>query len=163
MGRTERDRWATIRAGARGLIAAMAMTGTRTLTASIGREEKSPPEAIIHKHAPQRILRLPQRHREAITEVLHWGYGTIGGVVFGLLPAEVRRHRAAGPIYGLAVWMAFHAGLGPLLGVERSARRRVLWPALIALDHVLYGIMVAGDLAPEPTHGSSACRPSTAH
>src|ERR687888_1837065 len=108
MGKIERGWSPTLRAGARGLIASMAMTGTRTLTASIGREEKSPPEAIVRKHAPRRILRLPERHRDAITELLHWSYGSLGGVVFGLLPPRVRRHPAAGPVYGLAIWVAFH-------------------------------------------------------
>lgn len=145
-------RWsATLRAGARGLVAAMAMTGTRTLTASIGYEEKkSPPEAIVQKHAPEGVLRLPERHRQALTELLHWTYGALGGAVFGLLPDRVRRHPATGPAYGLAVWLAFHAVLAPVLGVQRSARRPKLWPALVAADHVLYGIVVAGRLAPEP-------------
>jgi hypothetical protein len=151
------SRWPTaLRAGVRGLVAAMAMTGTRTLTASIGHEEKSPPEAIIRKHAPRRILRLPRRQREAVTELLHWSYGTLGGVVFGLLPERVRWHPATGPTYGLAVWLVFHAALAPMLDVERSARRPMLWPAMVAADHVLYGIVVAGRLAPEPARTGEA-------
>ena len=151
MRRVERSRWAVVRAGVRGLVAAMAMTGTRTVTASIGHQEQSPPEAIVEEYAPPQVRWLPERHREAIIELLHWTYGAGGGVVFGLLPARVRGHPVSGPVYGLAVWLAFELGVAPLLGVERSKQRHVLWPAMVALDHVLYGVVVAGRLAPEPS------------
>jgi hypothetical protein len=138
------------RAGARGMVAAMAMTGVRTVTAGIGEREKTPPQVIVDKHAPPQLLKLPDQHRRALTELMHWTYGAGGGVVFGLLPAAVRRHPAAGPAYGLAAWTAFELGLAPLLGLERARRHSVLAPALVAADHVLYGVVVAGQLAPEP-------------
>jgi hypothetical protein len=141
---TTTNRWATARAGARGLIGAMAMTGLRTVTAAVGRHEHSPPEAIVEEKAPGLVRRLPERSRGAVIEAVHWTYGTGGGVVFGLLPADVRRHPAAGPAYGLAIWLAFELGIAPLLGVRHARERRVLWRALVALDHVLYGIVVAG-------------------
>lgn len=144
-----RSRSNVFRAGVRGLVAAMAMTGTRTVTASVAHEEKSPPQAIVEKHAPP-VLRLPERHRHALIELLHWTYGAGGGVLFGLLPARVRGHAGAGPAYGLLFWLVFEFGIAPVLGVERARRRRLLWPVLVAFDHVLYGLVVAGRLAPEP-------------
>jgi hypothetical protein len=150
MGTNERSPWAVARAGARGLVAAMAMTGIRTATAGLGHEEEAPPEEIVKKYAP-RVRRLPDRRQEAITELVHWTYGTGGGVVFGLLPARVRRHPAAGPVYGLSIWLSFELVLAPILGVHQNRRHNVLWPTMIALDHVLYGVVVAGRLAPEPS------------
>ena len=144
-----RNGWAVARAGARGLIGAMAMTGLRTVTAAVGRHEHSPPEAIVEEKVPGVVRRLPERSRGAVIEALHWTYGTGGGLVFGLLPADVRRHPAAGPAYGLAIWLAFELGIAPVLGVRHARERRVLWRAMVALDHVLYGIVVAGRLAPE--------------
>jgi hypothetical protein len=138
-----------MRGGLRGLVAAMAMTGTRTVTASVGSQEKTPPQAIVERYAPETLTRLPQRHREAITELLHWTYGAGGGALFGLLPVKLRRRLWIGPVYGLAFWLGFEVGIAPLLGVERHDRRRLLWPTLIALDHALYGVVVAGQLAPE--------------
>jgi hypothetical protein len=138
------------RAGVRGLVAAMAMTGTRTVTAAVGPEEQSPPEAIVDKHAPSPVQRQPERNREAFTELLHWVYGAAGGLAFGLLPGRVRRHPAAGPVYGMVAWLGFELGIAPALGVRRARRRNVLWPALVAADHLLYGVVVAGRLAPEP-------------
>lgn len=141
---------AIVRGGVRGLVAAMAMTGTRTVTAALGPQEQSPPEAIVDKHAPSPVQRLPERSREAVTELIHWVYGTAGGVAFGFLPARVRRHPGAGPIYGLVTWLSFELAIAPVLKVARARRRTVLWPALVALDHLVYGVVVAGRLAPEP-------------
>lgn len=141
---------ATARAGTRGLVGAMAMTGLRTVTAAVGRRDESPPEAIVEARAPAVVGRLPERPRHAVIEVLHWTYGAGGGVVFGLLPARIRRHQAAGPIYGLVIWLAFELGIAPLLGIHHARQRRVLWRLMVALDHLLYGVVVEGRLAPEP-------------
>lgn len=127
----------------------MAMTGVRTVTAAMGAEETSPPEAIVEKHAPERVRRLPGRQRQAITELAHWTYGAGGGVMFGVLPDRVRDHPLSGPVYGLAIWLAFELALAPALGVKHTHRHKALWRAALALDHLLYGIVVGGRLAPE--------------
>ena len=129
----------------------MAMTGLRTVTAAIGPRDESPPEALVDKHLPQLARRLPQRSHHAVIEAVHWTYGTAGGAVFGLLPARIRRHAAAGPVYGLAIWLGFEVGIAPVLGVRHVQQRPVLWRAMVALDHVLYGALVGGLLAPGPT------------
>ena len=146
----ERRRPAIIRAGTRGLVAAMAMTGTRTVTAAMGRHEKSPPEAIVDEHAPRPVREMDARHREALTELFHWGYGAGGGALFGMLPRGIRAHLAAGPLYGLALWLTFELAIAPVLGVDHTHKRKALWRIGVAFDHVLYGIIVAGRLAPEP-------------
>ncbi|MFD8427758.1 hypothetical protein [Streptomyces coelicoflavus] len=132
-------------------MAAMAMTGTRTVTAGIAPQERTPPEAILEESAAGLVSRLGEHHREAVTELLHWAYGAGGGVAFGLLPARVRRFPGTGVVYGLAFWLAFEWGIAPLLGIQQARERKVLWRVGIALDHVLYGVVVAGRLAPEPS------------
>ncbi|MDN0196535.1 hypothetical protein [Streptomyces sp. S.PNR 29] len=141
---------ATARATARGMVAAMAMTGVRTVAAGIAPQEKTPPQAIVEKHAPKRIQRWQTHHRQAVTELLHWAYGAAGGAAFGLLPDRVRRLPATGPAYGLAIWLGFELAVAPALGVRHARERRVLWRMVVALDHVLYGLVVAGRFAPEP-------------
>ncbi|MGW5481546.1 hypothetical protein [Streptomyces sp. NPDC004008] len=144
--------WPSIsRAGARGLVAAMAMSGIRTVTSGFAPEEQTPPEAIVEKHAPAAFGRLEEHHRQAVTELFHWAYGAGGGMVFGLLPERVRRFPGAGGAYGVAIWLGFEMGVGPMLGIERVKHREVLWRMVIALDHVMYGVVVAGRLAPEPS------------
>jgi hypothetical protein len=132
------------------LIAAMAMTGLRRVTANTKLLHKPPPEAIVDKHAPQQAQQLRSEHRAALTEVAHWSYGAAGGTVFGLLPARVRAHPAAGPVYGIVVWLGFELGIAPLLGVSHVWRAPLLGRVMVALDHLLYGVMVAGRLSPEP-------------
>jgi hypothetical protein len=139
-----------VRAGARGLIAAMAMTGARTFTGSIGLLAESPPEAIVDRHAPDTVRRLAGEHRTAITELAHWAYGAAGGAAFSALPARVRAHPLTGPAYGLTVWLAFELGLAPLLGLRHAETRRPISRAALAVDHILYGLIVAGRPAPEP-------------
>lgn len=129
----------------------MAMTGARTVTAGVAPEERTPPEAIVEEEAPGLFSRLDEHHREAVTELLHWAYGAGGGMAFGLLPARVRRFPGTGVVYGLAFWLAFELGIAPMLGIQQARHRKVVWRVVIALDHVLYGVVVAGRLAPEPS------------
>jgi hypothetical protein len=138
-----------VRAGARGLVGAMAMTGVRTFTENAGMLEESPPKAIVAQHAPRTVHRLAEEHRTAITELCHWTYGAIGGVIFSALPRFLRQHPVTGPAYGVAIWLGFEMGLAPLLGLEHARSRRPVSRAVLALDHVMYGIVVAGQLAPE--------------
>ncbi|HEY8479654.1 MAG TPA: hypothetical protein VIL71_07475 [Spirillospora sp.] len=141
-----------VRAGARGLVGAMAMTGVRTVTAAIGPREQTPPEAIVDQRLP--FLRaLPERHRGAVTELLHWAYGTAGGVMYGCLPRRVRAHPVAGPLFGLGIWIAFEAGIAPALRVRHAHEHGVAWRVGTALDHLLYGVIVGGGLAPGPPSG----------
>ena len=139
-----------IRAGVRGLVAAMAMTGMRRVTANTKLVDKPPPAAIIDQHAPQPAQQMRSERRAALTELAHWAYGTAGGSVFGLLPARLRAHPAAGPIYGLVLWLGFEVGIAPLLGESHVRHAPLLGRLLLAADHLLYGVMVAGQLAPEP-------------
>lgn len=138
------------RAGARGLVGAMAMTGLRRLTGNLGLLEESPPEAIVEQHAPEPVHRLVDEHRTAVTELAHWAYGMGGGVAYSLLPVRIRAHPLTGPVYGLAVWLSFELGVAPLLGMPHARDRRPISRLVLALDHVLYGIVVAARLAPDP-------------
>lgn len=142
------DAASTVRASVRGLIAAMAMSGMREFTANAGLLEKSPPEAIVERHAPKKVKRLAAGHRSAIVELAHWGYGAAGGAAFGVLPRRLRADPRIGPVYGLSVWLLFELVVGPLLGVQYRGQKRLTHRVMLALDHVMYGVVVAGRLAP---------------
>lgn len=142
-----------VRAAARGLVGAMAMTGLRTFAENAGILKESPPEAILAQHAPRTLRRLAEEHRSAIAELCHWAYGAAGGVIFSALPWSLRKHRLAGPAYGVTIWLGFEIGLAPLLGLEHAKSQRPVSRAVLALDHVMYGVLVAGRLAPEPDGG----------
>lgn len=145
---SERNR--VVRAAARGLVASMAMTGFRTFAGGASPDDQTPPEQIVTERGPEAVRRLPEHKRQAVTELLHWTYGAAAGAGFGLLPRSVRRRPVAGPVYGLVIWLGFEALIAPLLGLSRTRSRPLVWRAVTAADHVLYGAVVGGRLAPEP-------------
>jgi hypothetical protein len=130
-------------AGMRGAIAAMAMTGMRAFTVSLGLVKESPPRAIMRKRARGLLHGLPRKRRRAAIEAVHWTYGAGGGLLFGALPDEVRRRAWAGPLYGLALWLGFEVALAPALGLRHAKSPRVAERAALAADHALYGLVLS--------------------
>ena len=127
---------------ARGVVGAMAMTGMRTITKAAGWVEETPPEALANERGPTAVQTAPKHQRREIVELLHWGYGALGGAVFGSLPAGVRHTRWAGPVYGLALWLAFEAGIAPGLGLSHAKGTRLPERLAFAADHLLYGAVL---------------------
>ncbi|MBA3302131.1 MAG: hypothetical protein H0T15_09735 [Thermoleophilaceae bacterium] len=127
----------------RGAIAAMAMTGMRAFTISTGLVKEAPPTAIARQKAKAMFRLTPKRKRRAGLELMHWGYGAVGGAAFGALPDEVRRRHWAGPVYGLLVWLGFELGIAPLLDLSQAKRVRPVERLMLALDHLLYGLVLS--------------------
>ena len=131
------------RAAWRGTVAAMAMSGMRELTMAIGLVRRPPPDEIAEEGVPRLFAKVPSEYRDGAVELAHWGYGASMGVVYGLLPRAVRRRRLGGPAFGLVIWALFERGVVPVLGLRRPGARPAGERAAIALDHVLYGTIVA--------------------
>jgi hypothetical protein len=135
-----------LRGTARGAVGAMAMTGMRVLTTELGLVEQTPPEAVSHQRARglRGLLRLaPRKQRRGLVETAHWAFGASGGAVFGALPRTVRRRPWAGPVYGLVVWLGFEMGIAPALGLSQAKRVRPVDRLALAVDHVLYGLVLS--------------------
>ena len=130
-------------AGLRGAIAAMAMTGMRTLTGNLGLVEQAPPHAILKQRAAGLLRRVSRRRRRSAIELAHWGYGAAGGVAFALLPEPVRGAPWAGPVYGVALWLGFEVVLAPALGLEQAGKARPAERIALAGDHLLYGLVLS--------------------
>lgn len=126
---------------ARGVVAAMAMTGMRRVTGGLGLLDESPPDAIADRHADHVLARLGIR-RDVAAELGHWAYGAVGGGLFGVLPRTLRRHRWSGPAYGIAMWLFYEAVVAPLLGVARARQTTAVGRLALAADHLLYGTVV---------------------
>lgn len=136
-----------VRGGARGVVAAMAMTGMRKVTTGFKLlPEHPPPEEIVRRTTSPVLPRIPQGRGKALVELLHWSYGALGGSLFGLLPRRWRRLPWIGPAYGFLFWLLFDAVIAPRLNEPRwqSLRTR---SALLA-DHTLYGMVVAASSWP---------------
>jgi hypothetical protein len=125
------------------VIAAMAMSGMRTVTTRFGLVDETPPRAIFRQRAPGLLHRIPRERRQGVVELVHWTYGAGGGAVFGMLPDAVRLAPWAGPLYGLVVWLGFEAGIAPALGLRQAKEPRVVERAAFAADHLLYGFVLS--------------------
>lgn len=130
-------------AALRGAVAAMAMSGMRTFTVDVGLVDETPPRAIIRQRARGLIRRVPRGRRAAAVELAHWSYGAGGGAAFGLLPDRLRRRPWAGPVYGVLVWLGFELGVAPLLGLRQAKQPRLVERATLAVDHLLYGLILS--------------------
>ncbi|MGH3624914.1 MAG: hypothetical protein ACRDQ5_24505 [Sciscionella sp.] len=132
-----------INSGLRGAVAAMAMTGTRSLTTSLGLVEETPPEAVLHQQASGLMAKFPRDKRPAVTELAHWAFGAAAGAGYALLPARLRNHRWVGAVYGLIVLTGFEAGIAPLLGLSQAQHKRPVERLVFLGDHVLFGIILS--------------------
>jgi len=135
-----------VRAGARGLAGAMMMSALRQVTTHLGLLKEAPPETMV-RSAPGSPERLGEGRRTALTELFHWLYGAGGGVAYRLLPGKVRRIPGSGAGYGLALWLGYELVLAPLMG-EKHPTGRVVGRATVALDHVLYGLVIGERFPP---------------
>ncbi len=140
-----------LQAGGWGAVAAMAMSGMRTMTTELGLVGETPPEAMAKQGAGGVLRQIPPRLRGAAMELSHWGFGAVGGALFGVLPRGLRRRGWAGPAYGLLVWLGFELGLAPALGLAQARKPRLVERAAFAADHVLYGIVLAKGLERQHT------------
>lgn len=129
----------------------MAMSALRQVTTGLGLVGQTPPDAILKQRAFGPLIRLPQlayfvaRRQVALVEIGHWGYGAAAGAIFAVLPQSVLRSRWAGPGYGIATWIAFELSVAPVLGLDHAARIRPVERLMFAVDHLLYGVILAGD------------------
>lgn len=132
-----------VHAAMRGAVGAMAMTGMRAFTISMGLLKESPPQAIVRQRAKALFRAAPRGRRRGSIELMHWGYGAAGGAAFALLPDRVRRRAWAGPVYGLVTWLGFEAVIAPALGLSQAKHRRPVERAVLAADHALYGLVLS--------------------
>lgn len=140
-----------ITGAARGAGAAMMMSALRQVTTGLGLVEQTPPDAILKQRAFGPLVRMPRlafvlaRRQVAIVELAHWAYGAAGGAAFALLPRSVLDKKWTGVGYGLATWALFELSIAPLLGLEQATKIRPVERLMFAGDHLLYGVILAGD------------------
>ena len=132
------------RGAARGTIAAMAMTGMRSLTTRLGLVRRTPPYEIAEHGVPRLLAAVPPERRDEAIELAHWAYGAGAGAAFGALPGSLRARTWTGPAYGIAIWALFELVVAPALRLPRTRERR--WGDRVgtAADHLLYGAVLVG-------------------
>lgn len=130
------------RAALRGVIGAMAMTGMRRFTTSLGLVKETPPRAIVRQTSKSLFRIVPKGQRGAAIELMHWGYGGVGGAGFAMLPERLRLRRWSGPLYGLLLWLGFELIQAPLMGLDQAKKARPVERVALAVDHMMYGLVL---------------------
>ncbi len=108
--------------------------------------ESAPAPAVVAKRVLEGVFRVevPPERISLLTNVMHWGYGTAWGAVYGLLQGTIRANPVAhGAFFGTGVWAMSYVELVPM-GLYQPPWR---YPAkTLAKDlsyHVVYGLGVA--------------------
>ena len=133
---------AIIRAKLLGVVGAMAMTGLRVFAVHLGLIREDPPSRLVRKRRGRRP--------RWMVELVHWSMGGLFGIVFALLPQDMRRRRWFGPLYGALVWLGFDAVLAPALGLKEHDWPKGRERAVFVADHMLYGLVLSELHADEP-------------
>jgi hypothetical protein len=116
----------TARGLARGVVAAMVMTGLRQVTTGIGLVDQTPPDAILKQRAFGVLVRYPRvayfvaRRQVALVELAHWAYGAAAGAAFAQLPPALLKKEWA----GLATGSPRHGPLSTTIAQCAKSERR---------------------------------------
>ncbi|MBA3508566.1 MAG: DUF1440 domain-containing protein [Thermoleophilaceae bacterium] len=133
-----------------GAVGTAAMTAVQTAVAKARDQEDSTTPAEVAKRIIRGVLQrdVPEEKTELLNNVMHWGYGTSWGAVYGLVQGTVAgsafKH---GALFGAGVWSA------SLVQLPAMKLAPPVWeypPAELALEvgyHVVYGLGAAAAYA----------------
>jgi hypothetical protein len=109
--------------------------------------KEAPPPAQLVKKAAELLGRpraVTKQDVPLVTNLVHWGYGTTWGMVYGLAARRSHPHALTGAsVLGASLWAAAYAELAPL-GIYEPPWKYP--PKELALDlsyHLAYGVGVA--------------------
>jgi hypothetical protein len=147
---------ALVRGVAAGVAGTAAMTAYQELVAR-RRRRGGPPKEPSWEHAPapaevaRRVIEgvfkrpVPAARIPLLTSVVHWGYGTGWGAVYGVVrPSLPAGAAACGLGWGAGVWASSYAQLVPMGLYEPPWRYSAKTVAVDVSYHLVYGLALAG-------------------
>jgi hypothetical protein len=128
----------------KGLVAGFAGTAAMTVSSTLEAKLRGRAPSSAPARATTKVLGISSFEdnlaRARWGDLSHWGYGTVWGVVRGLLDAAGLTPRRATAAHGAAVWGSAQVTL-PALDIAPPA---ILWPkqeiAIDAFHHTVYAV-----------------------
>jgi len=131
-----------------GVIGTAAMTGARIAADRAGIHGRRPAHSEIVRRLRAVTGRKPWGHEaETMATVAHYAFGAAAGAVYAVV-APRRARPVGGVVYSMTIWAVSYFGVLPWLRLmpapaEDATGRQVV----IAVDHVVYGLVLDGTLA----------------
>ena len=155
MSRKSKLIWRGVLLGAAGgFIGSWMMNQSQTLMSKAMKADPKPEEAQepATVRAAEKIARatlelsLRPAQKKAAEPIVHYGFGTLVGALYGGLAAAVPIVTlGAGTLYGAAVWLLADEIAVPALGLSKSPAQYPLPAHLEALGaHLVYGLTTEG-------------------
>ena len=131
-----------LRGALAGTVATVPMSAVMLAAGKLGLMGAQPPEVItrsavdVVSEDPQP---LPEPAANAVSSVMHLGFGAVAGAAYALLP-RVGAPVFRGSVVGLAIWASAYQGWVPALGIMPPAMRDEPGrPLTMAGAHVVFG------------------------
>jgi uncharacterized membrane protein YagU involved in acid resistance len=104
-----------------------------------------PPEKITSSLLRRSGIRPSEAQQDAVATVLHVGFGTAAGAVFGIVaPKRLIARVPVGMAYGAAIWGVSYMGWVPAFGLMPAADRDRRDRQMVMLaGHLVYGTALA--------------------
>ena len=132
-----------------GVAATAVMTGVRMAADRVGIHERRPAHSVIVRRLRGVTGRKPWGHEaETTATIAHYAFGAAAGAAYAVVAPRRARVRGLGILYSVAIWLVSYFGVLPWLRLmpcpERDATGRQV---VLAVDHVVYGLVLDGALA----------------
>ena len=104
-----------------------------------------PPEKITASLLRRSGIRPSEGQQDAVATVLHVGFGTAAGALFGVMaPQRLTARIPLGMAYGAAIWGVSYMGWVPAFGIMPAADRDRRDRQMVMLaGHMVYGTALA--------------------
>jgi hypothetical protein len=134
-----------LRGAVAGALATAPMSAVMVGAKQFGLMGGMPPEKITSTVLRRSGIHPSEGQQDAAATVLHVGFGTAAGAVFGLMaPKRLIARIPAGMAYGAAVWGVSYMGWVPAFGImppaDRDRRDRQF---VMLAGHLVYGTALA--------------------
>lgn len=112
----------------------------------LGEAQTSPPAELVGRVASGIFEReLSPDVQDVLGHGVHWGYGALWGMIYGLVQASIRfPHLLHGAVLGLIVWLVGPRGLVPAMNLGPSGEEGAVPHSVRSFAlHEVYGWAVA--------------------